>query len=318
MAHEVENMFSVNETPWHKLGKVLDKAPSIQEGIKLAGLNWEVGLKNLVTGDGQAVEHQATYRKDTNAILGVVGPNYKPLQNIEAFNFFNPFLEKGQAALETAGSLSDGKRVWVMAKLNRDDSVIVPKSDDRVAKYIMLSNSHDGTMSIRCGFSPVRIVCSNTLRMAINDNRSKLIRIRHTEGAKFALDEIAKIMDTVNQSFETTAEAYRFLASKDINKKDLEKYVKIVFSQTDTFQQQGEEEVRESRMLGKIIPLFEKGLGNDMPGVKGTYWAAYNAVTDYLTHRQGKSAENRFANTMFGGGTSDKAIKIALEMAKKV
>lgn len=317
MAHEIENMFSVKEVPWHNLGHVLPEAPTVKEGILAAGLNWEVGLKNLKTVDDIAVEHKATYRKDTNAILGIVGPSYEPLQNIDAFNFFNPFLSNKQATLETAGSLNEGKRVWVMAKLNREDSVIVPKSDDRVSKYIMLSNSHDGTMAIRVGFTPIRVVCANTLRMATESKASKLIRIRHTSGAKFALDEVAKIMDAVNANFEATAEQYRFLASKNVLTADLEKYVKIVFSQGDKFQLQGEAEAKSSRVLGKIVPLFEKGLGNDLAGVKGTWWGAYNAVTEFLTHHQGKNAENRFSNTMFGGGQSDKALKVALDFAKE-
>src|SRR4029077_9765938 len=125
MAHEVENMLYVGATPWHSLGVKLDAAPSTAEAIKAAGLNWEVGLKNLLTVDGEAVSHKATYRVSDGRILGVVGPAYKPIQNSLAFSWFDPFVESGEASIETAGSLRNGQRVWVLAKLNREPSEIV-------------------------------------------------------------------------------------------------------------------------------------------------------------------------------------------------
>ena len=119
MSHNVESMFSVKETPWHGLGKIIDQAPTIEEGIKLAGLDWTVKKEALFTKDGRKAPRNAITREDNEKILGVVGSQYKPLQNKDAFNFFQPFLESGVASLVTAGSLSEGEVIWVLAKLNK-------------------------------------------------------------------------------------------------------------------------------------------------------------------------------------------------------
>src|ERR1017187_7329215 len=321
MAHEVENMFSVNEIPWHKLGVVLLNAPTIKEAIVAAGLNWEVGTKPLFTDEQEAVPAMATFRKTDNKILGVVGPTYKPLQNAEAFNFFNPFLEAKAATLEAAGSLRGGQRVWVMAKINSEDSVIVPKSDDRVSKYILLSNSHDGTLAVRIGFTGVRVICANTMAAAHNDQASKLIRIKHTGNITENLEKVGEIMNLANAEFEATAEQFRFLAQTACNQSDLEKYVRLVFAtkkQEDALLMNGTELTSGSRVLGDITNLFEKGRGNDLPGVKNTLWGAYNSINEYLQYDRGDSAELRLDNMWFGSSATlnKKALKVAVEMAK--
>lgn len=308
MAHEIENMMYVGSKPWHNLGVPFITAPSIDEAIVAAGLNWNVSLKDLVIqGTDTLVEAKATVRDSDNSVLGVVGDSYKVLQNTEAFKFFQPFLDANEATLECAGSLRQGKRVFVLAKLKRDPMTIV-KGDD-VEKYILLSNSHDGTMAVRVGFTPIRVVCANTLRVAIGSDKSSLIRVKHSNQMHYNLDLIRDIMNTANASFEATAEQYRLLASKDINSHDLEKYVKRVFEIKDDV---------NSSLLNKIIPLFEKGRGNDMPGVKGTYWAAYNSVTEYLTHERGRDADTRIDSAWFGQGasTTDRALSVALKSVR--
>lgn len=319
MSHELrakDNMFSVNEVPWHKLGVVLPNAPTVAEAILAAGLNWEVGTKPLFTKEGEAVEAMATFRKDDNSILGVVGNSYKPLQNSEAFNFFQPFLDTKEAALETAGSLKDGRRVWVLAKINRQDSVIVPKADDRISKYVLLSNSHDGTLAVRVGFTPIRVVCNNTLTLAHDSELSQLIRIKHVGNVVGSLEKVREIMDTANATFEATAEQYRFLATKNMNQKDLEKYVKIVFATNKQSREASSPEELNSgaRVMPEIQRLFEHGQGNDMPGVKGTYWAAYNAITEFVQYNRGNDTAGRLDSTWFGTGMTinKKALKTAL------
>src|SRR5262249_27318291 len=147
--------------------------------FKQAGLDWEVELFPLFTATGQQVTHKAVKRSTDGKVLGVVGPRWQPLQNKDAFNWFDPFLAAGQATLEAAGSLAGGTRVWVLAKLNRDPIVVVP--GDEVTKYLLLSNGHDGSLAVRCGFTPIRVVCNNTLQMAHNDRvGSQLIRFTHS------------------------------------------------------------------------------------------------------------------------------------------
>lgn len=318
MSHEVEQMFSAgNVVPWHTLGNVIDEAPSIKRGIILAGLNWHVGTKPLFTAEGVEVPARATYREDTGAILGIVGTRYTPLQNAGAFEFYEPLIESGLVTLETAGSLKEGRRVWVLGKINRDPLVIVPQADDVINQYILLSNSHDGVSAIRCGFTPVRVVCWNTLSWAhdLADNQEKaagkLLRVRHTKNAKEALHEIRDVMDLASSTFSASAEQYKALAAHDVNEADLKRYVRIIWNHDP------DDEDACKTILPKIEELVECGAGNDRAGVRGTWWAAYNGVTEYLSHQRGSSAEKRLDSLWFGSGVNmnRKALEVGLEMA---
>ena len=311
MSHEVENMFYVNQTPWHGLGQRLIEVPTIQEGIAAAGLDWTVSLKPLVTKEtGMDVPAMATFRNDNEKVLGVVGPNYKPLQNIEAFNFFQPVLEQGLATLETAGSLRDGKRVWILAKL-KGDPINIAKGDD-ILKYALLSNSHDGTMAVRVGFTPIRVVCANTLSMSHNNAQSQLIRVRHSGNVVENLELIRETMDMANAKFEAQAEQYRFLASRQINKSDLKKYIEVVFGMAPETERK-----RSSAVMENVLQMFDKGRGNDIDSIKGTYWAAYNAAIEYMQYESGKDRDARLDKNWFGQNVSKNnlALQTAITMA---
>lgn len=312
MVANVENMFSVRETPWHKLGVVLDNPPTIQEAIDLSGLNWGVELKPLFLGNGDLVDHKAVVRQDSGNVLGIVGPRYQPLQNAQAFDWFNPFVENGEVALETAGSLDEGRRIWVMAKIARDPSVIV--KGDEILKYLMLSNSHDGTLAIRVGYTPIRIVCANTLAMAHSSNASKLIRVRHTASSKVALDKLRDIMNIVDREFEATAEQFRFLASRTFNQKDIREYVKAVLGKEKIADE--DLPTRTKNQLDEIIGLIDHA-NQKLNGVDGTYWAAYNAVNQYLNYDAGRNDNNRMSSLWFGvnANTNKSALDLALEFA---
>ena len=320
MAHLVENMFSVIETPWHGLGKILDAPPTIEEGIIRAGLDWKVTTEKLFLADGRESTHRATVRSSDKSILGVVGPTYTPLQNLEAFEFFNPFLEAKKAVLESAGSLKEGKRIWVLAKIVGDNLEIAP--GDEIERYILLSNSHDGTMAVRAGFTPIRVVCANTLAMAHAKGTSKLIRVMHSKNVATNVGKVADMMTLANSSFEATAEQYRALASRQINQADLEKYVRLVFSERGKIIEveesiEGEAPKKASaRMLNKIVPLFEGGRGSDITAIRGTWWAAYNAVTEYTSHERGGD-KDRLNSTWFGSGANinTRALTLASKMS---
>jgi phage/plasmid-like protein (TIGR03299 family) len=282
-----------------------------------AGLNWEVMTEPVYSGAGENLEALLTRRTSDNSILGVVGPKYVPLQNMEAFNFFKPFIELNEASIETAGSLRQGKRVWVLAKINRDPMIV--KGKDIVDKYVLLSNSHDGTLAVRVGFTPIRVVCANTMAMAHNSKASKLIRIKHTKNVLENLENIREIMNLANSEFEATNEQYRLLANKSIVYKDLEKYVKLVFNTTSKLAEvEGNlEDLNNKRIMNEIVPLFEVGRGNDMVEVRGTLWAAYNAVGEYLQYNRGSDMGGRLDSLWFGQGAvlNKKALETAIIMA---
>jgi len=349
MAHQIESMLYVGKAPWHGLGVALDNPPTVAEAIRLAGLDWQVVLKDLqLVETGQAVDHKATVRATDGSVLGVVGPRYRPLQNADAFGWFQPFLENGEASIHTAGSLAEGRRVWILAKINRAPSVIAP--GDEVQKFILLSNSHDGTLAVRVGFTPVRVVCANTLAMAHNGDASKLVRIRHTAGARQTLEDVRSIMNAADQTFEQTADVYRQLARTPITGADLRKYVKTVLDLpaedkdlstrnrnvldgilarhgeqaavvADLFaglrDQQQAETVAGASLLDSIIGNFEQGRGQQLPASRGTYWTAYNAVTEYLSHERGRTQDSRLNALWFGDGATmnQRALTVAQNLA---
>jgi len=164
MAHEIESMVYVGETPWHGLGKKIpeSKKLSICEAIAAAGLDWKVEKRHLFTEYCGIPSHFAVCRSTDNQVLGLVGLDYTPLQNSEAFSWFQPFLDTQMATIETAGSLKSGQKVWVLAKILDSQGSL---NGDRVDHYILLSNAHDGSIPVRVGFTPIRVVCNNTLTM---------------------------------------------------------------------------------------------------------------------------------------------------------
>ncbi len=312
MAHLVESMMYVGKTPWHGLGKQIpeEKKISIHEAIAEAGLNWQVELRRVYTEskDGSArsgiLGHFAVCRKSDNAFLGVVGADYVPLQNEEAMEWFQPFLDSDAATLETAGSLNGGKQVWVLAKIRNGNMDV--SSKDPVAHFILLSNAHDGSISVRVGFTPIRVVCNNTLTLAHNSQASQLLRVRHTRGMHYNLELIRESMNMANHEFSATVEQYRRLRNRGIDTAGLEHYVKIVFSLPD----EGGKE-----LIPNIVYLFENGRGSKEAG--RTYWGAYNAVTEYLNYFRGRTKDNTLSSLWFGDSAriNRHALTTALKMA---
>lgn len=352
MPANVETMFSVNETPWHNLGVVLKEAPTIAEGFKLAGLDWQVLVQSLTRENGESVDEFAKVfvRSDNNKTLAVVGPKTHVLQNVKAFEFFQDFLNAGECTLETAGSLDEGRKVWVMAKIQRANSEIV--KGDEVAKFVLLSNSHDGSMAVRVGYTPIRVVCANTLAMAHNAEASKLIRIRHSKEVTKNVDLVKNTMKIADEAFEATAEQYRFLASRAINANDLRNYVKQVFKMDENddkistksknvlndiirkhdnklTKQMVESILRTAKpdsvvaanananILEAVIANMDAGRGTENAASRGTFWTAYNAVTEYLNYERGHTPETRLDSLWFGQNakTNMEALQIAVELA---
>lgn len=285
-----------------------------------AGLNWEVGLQNLYTAKegglvNQEVPAMATIRMTDNRVLGVVGTRFRPLQNVEAFKTFQPFLDGGQATFESAGSLFEGSRVWVLAKINRPNSVIV--KGDEVAKYIVLSHAHDGSLSIHYGLTPIRVVCANTEAMMRGNEGSQLLKIRHTESARDTLAAAAELINIADARFEATMEQYRTLARKVANPAKLAAYFRIV-SDLPAVPEVGEVvSTRRLNHIARLNELFVGGQGNDLPGVRGTWWAAYNAVSEFLSHEHGFSDGSRLNGVWFGKASNDNghALETALRLA---
>lgn len=300
----------------------------MEEAILKGGLDWEVTLAPLSAsvpngseGDEDITlldtDHNAVVRKSDMKVLGVVGPGYHPVQNRDAFSFFDPAVKAGHVTLETAGSLRGGRRVWMLAKVAGCDADVV--TGDQVKGYFLLANSHDGTITVRLGFTKTRVVCNNTLGEALSTNgrgKGGLIRIRHTKNAEEALSELSEVIDWARQEFVADVEKMRHLASKGVTEASLRQYIRKVFHKTveDTTVADEDAEVKFERLEAKIIPLFEKGRGNDLPGVQGTMWGAYNAISEYLTWERGRSNTTRLDSLWFGEGAklNSKAFTMAM------
>lgn len=333
MVAAVESMAFVGATPWHGLGNVVTEEAAMYSSelfIEKAGLNWDAEKRQLARKVNDAWVPADAWEvirsTDGKVLANMVGERYTILQNKEAFAWFQPWLDQKEAALHTGGALFDGSRIWALAKLNRDPMEIA--AGDIVEKYVLLSHSHDGSLAVRCGFTPIRVVCWNTLSMAHKADASKLIRLKHSKKVHQNLENLRDVMNLVNQEFEATAEQYRLLQRKSINQNDLRKYVKKVFqidAEDKVIWTGGErskemKEIvseRQKNIMEEVIALCESGKGNNLPSVRGTYWSAYNGVTEYLSYVNGRNEDNRLNSLWFGqNATMNKlALSAAVEMA---
>lgn len=314
MAHEVESMAYVGNV-WHGIGTPLMEEDLFdwEKTCVKSGLDWEAEKVALVTADDarQSVDHFAVRRKSDGKILGAVGKKYTILQNRDAFKWFQPFLEAKEASLNAAGSLRQGSRIWVLARLNRSPIEVVP--GDIVEKFLLLSHGHDGSLSIRVGFTPIRVVCANTLAMAHGSDASKLIRVRHSRSVLDHLTAIRETISIANERFEATAEQYRRLARQSICQQDIRQYVYRVLEIGD----ESKASTRIKNIAQDMIDLAETGKGNDLPSVRGSIWASFNGITQYLAYNRGNNKETRLDSLWFGDSAvlNKKALDVALEMA---
>jgi phage/plasmid-like protein (TIGR03299 family) len=305
----------VKEPAWHGLGTVLDEPPTVSEAIVEAGLDWTVKKEPLFTKEGvgtpmlrEVPDHFGLVRSSDKRVLGVTGERYRPLQNVEAFEFFNPFLDKGVATLDTAGSLQGGKIVWVMAKLNGFEADVV--KDDPVEARLLLSNPHTGNGAVKVLFTPTRVVCWNTLRAA-EEGTKNLVKIVHSKNVLNSLTAVQEAVDVANSTFAFTLDHYRAMARKDISVDGLKNYVRKVLEVPD--------EVPDMpRAWEGIEAAFEAGPGSDIPGVGGTVWNAYNSVTHWIDHQRGRDAESRLNASWFQPGVGNALRRRAHDEAMEI
>jgi phage/plasmid-like protein (TIGR03299 family) len=316
MSHEIETMMYAGSEgrPWHGLGTEVQDTDLYNWPLacQKAGLDWDVELVPLVTHDtGAKVEHKAVRRSSDGRTLGVVGPRYTPLANKDAFRWFAPWLDTKEASLSAAGSLREGSRIWVLARLNRDPMEIA--KGDIVQKYLLLSHGHDGSLAVRCGFTAIRAICANTLAMAHNSDASRLIRIKHSKSVLENLEAVRETISIANERFEATAEQYRRLVNTGISQQDVRSYVYRVLE----IQDESKASTRIKNIAQKMIDLAETGRGNDLPSVRGSLWASFNGVTQYLAYDRGSNKESRLDSLWFGDSANlnKKALDVALAMA---
>lgn len=305
MAHMINKMMYVKTVPWHGLGTKLDKLATSEEAIVAAGLNFTVTknpLKAVINEKNSEFINVpgkfATVRTDNNEVLGVVGSRYHIVQNRDAFRFFDSLVGEKEAMYETAGALGLGERIWILAKL---PGFIKVNGNDIVDKYLLLSNSHDGSSIIRAKLTPIRVVCNNTLSMALKGAEQE-VHVRHTASADERMETAHKVLGLSNALYNDLQEIFQKMALTKISNKQLLDYVKTLVPENE----KAENHTRANNIRAKILELHEFGAGASTS--KGTIWGAYNACTEYVDHVYNTaSVDRKLESIWFGAGAKMKS-----------
>lgn len=313
------SMAYVGETPWHKLGTKVDSAMTSAEAIEKAQLDWRVEKRPIYfpsqKGTTKVPEKYAVVRCDSETPLGVVGEVYHPLQNKEAFSFFDAIVGEKLAMYHTAGALGEGERIWMLAKLPTDFWVT---PEDRIESYLLLTNSHNGSSAVQIMATPIRVVCQNTLNMALSSNVKT--SVRHTMNMGRGIKEIRAQLGIADNYFRMFEEMGRHLVGKQANAQFVEAVLKDLGLSTE----KGEDSTRTENIRYDIMRMFQRGKGNDMKSVKGSAWALLNGIVEYVDYERSargtgfEKAENRAASLLFGSGASmkQKALDSILTLSK--
>jgi phage/plasmid-like protein (TIGR03299 family) len=320
MAHEIaktdgrDAMMYVGEPPWHGLGRELAEAPTAAEAIAQAGLDYEVlQLPTFAAGPHGSVPMPDLFlnvRSDTLDILGRVSDKYKAVQNREAFDFLDSVVREGEVRYETAGALGVGERIWMLGRL--PGHIRVRGTDDVSNKYLLLYNSHDGSSALRVLFTIVRVVCANTARAALADVDAG-ISIRHAGDLDKKVEEARRTLGLASDYFTAFGEGADFLAGFRPGRGHLEAYFRSLYPDP-----KAGDPGRARSTRASLFGLFETGMGADMPGIKGTAWAAYHAVTEHVDHHVGTDRKRRLESAWFGDGSKlkSKAFDLAIAMVE--
>ncbi len=335
MSHHIDTSVYANgdayfadKPAWHRLGTVVDGARTSRE-VKEIALNWDVFKRPLwtegpdmlgVDADGELQMGRdrfavpgfyATVRSDSNQVLGIVGDRYRVVQNAEAFDFVDELAGTGEVRYESAGALKNGRIVWLLARLENADAEVVPGDVQR--PYLLLTNSHDGSSPVRIQPTFVRVVCWNTLSMAVREGKRNSIAqftIRHVGDIHSRIDEAREVIGLVRQGFGEYVATAKQLAAVDVDSDTMAAYLAAVFPAAFA----DDASTRAKNMVRQILGNFALDERQQLVGMRRSGWAAVNAVTQYLDHERtvkGASArdkaESRLEGAWFGSAAEVKA-----------
>jgi phage/plasmid-like protein (TIGR03299 family) len=320
MSHNLEqrdgqtSMFYTGDVPWHQLGRRLNNPATAAEAMEAARLDYTVVKRPM-----KAIIHNrhfadvpnafATVRIDTNVVLGVVGSRYEPVQNRDAFNFFDPIIDRSEAVFHTAGALGRGERCWILAKM--PDHIRVGKKGDPVEKFVLLYNSHDGSSHIRVKLTPIRVVCNNTLTAALQGSESE-VRIKHTASATDKLQEAHQILGLTNQLYQQLDYIFNRMALRKVTGQQLVDYVKTLIPDNPD----AESNARTENMRNKIIEIHDTQA--DAAVHRGNLFGAFQAVTELTDHFSNQKDPSKQLRSIWFGGSGEQLKLRAFKLAESM
>ena len=323
MAHELEfvngqaSMAYVGDVPWHGLGKKVPADVSPEQMLKAANLDWEVVKRPMFFTDDKGspvlTKSNALVRSTDNKLLTVISDQWNPVQNIEAFSFFDDFVHAGDMNMHTAGSLKEGKIVWALAKINDQFELF---GGDKVEGYLLFSNPHEFGRSIDVRFTPIRVVCNNTLTMALGNEAKFAVKVNHR--SKFDADQVKETLGVAKDQLSKYKEQAQFLGSKKFSNETIVEYFNRVFP-TLSKDESKKLDIRKqaiSRQAEEAMINLET-----QPGAKfaeGSWWHAFNTVTYLTDHVLGRSVDTRLTSAWYGQNRNkkEKALELAVEYAE--
>lgn len=290
------------EKAWHGLGQYVSEAMTSEQAIELGGLNYTVEKRPLYAPGwaGTMVEaegHYGNVRTDTNEILGIVKGRYRIVQNKDAFGFFDTIIDKGEAIFETAGALGKGERIFVTAKLPEDMLV----RGERVEKYIMLTNSHDGTSTIIAGFTPIRVVCNNTLTAALKNLDNK-VSISHTASAESRLKEASRVMGIASRYMDEVNTTFESMTTRKLSDLEMKYFIETVMK-TSMKEDKSDKEA-STRMKNLVDQVYSFAITHPTQTTEAAYrtlWGAYNGISGYYNFlKDYKNADQKMKDMNYG------------------
>lgn len=314
MAHMVETMAYAGELPWHGLGVQVPSDLSPSQMLEKAGLDWTVQKIPAfadINGSKVNVGRSALVRSSDNSVLDVVSNDWNPVQNQEAFEFFNEYCQAGDMEMHTAGSLREGQIVWALAKVK--DSFELFKGD-QVDSYLLFTNPHKFGQSIDVRFTPIRVVCNNTLTLSLAQKEAQSVKVTHR--TVFDANNVKETLGIATGKLQKYKEMAEFLGSKRYTNEKLKEYFGKVFPVLAYNKEKGPQRKEISKSATRALEIV-----NTQPGAKfaeGSWWQAFNAVTYMTDHEIGRTADSRLTSAWFGPNKNlkVKALETAVEFAE--
>lgn len=322
MVSNVETMAFVDQLPWHGLGIKVGDDLTPDQMLIAAGCDWTVSKRPLAYDAGssaaQITDRYALVRDTDHQFLDIVGKTFKPTQNRDAFEFFERFVKEAKLKMHTAGSLCEGKYVWALAETAK--SFEIGPGKDKLESYILLVSPHQFGKALIAQQTTVRVVCQNTLNLALNEKGVVSYRLPHVrEFNTQAKMEAGIILGLVNKSFDKFTGQVETLAESKINRIDaVDFYSKVLGLKKETTIAANDEGLPKSRLLRQFMDAYEGGSpGAGLAGSKGTLWGAVNGVTYVLDHVSKRDPQKALRDNWFGyrGDLKRKALRIAVNMA---